>query len=75
MRIRVGVKHPLPFLKNAGIYARNLNAEDSERAKSIRDSFFQFATLLASLTDSFTVTSEGLNGPGKFGFIFTLKDE
>lgn len=75
MRLRVGVTHPLPVLKNAGIYARDLNTSDTEKAQKVKASFFEFAQLVAALTGKFTVTEEGLKGPNGFGFIFTLKDK
>lgn len=75
MRLRVGVTHPLPVLKNAGIYARNINANDIEKVKKVKASFFEFAQLVSALTGVFTVTEEGLKGPNGFGFIFVLKDK
>lgn len=75
MRLRVGVTHPLPVLKNAGIYARDLNVSDAEHAEKVKASFFNFAQLIAALTGAFTVTEDGLKGPNGFGFIFTLKDK
>jgi hypothetical protein len=75
MRLRVGVTHPLPVLKNAGIYARDLNANDIEKAKKVKTSFFEFAQLIAALTGVFTITEDGLKGPNGFGFIFTLTDK
>ena len=86
MRLRIGFTHPLPFFKNAGIYAKDLNAKDTATAQKAHAKFEELANMLAALlpekfgvvgeqkqTDpgTFEVKAVELKGMG-FAFVFYL---
>lgn len=72
MRLRIGVTHPLPFLKNAGVIARNLNDKDTEKVKDLRTKVFDLFNLLVIVVPNVKVTDTGLDFGKGFGFMFTL---
>lgn len=72
MRLRIGVTHPLPFLKNAGVIARNLNEKDTEKVQDLRQKVFELFNILILVVPGVKITGTGLDFGKGFGFIFTL---